>query len=94
MKPQECQIGTPVTMIVNPTFFQWMKHEGIISGLREEITFEKGRKQYTMEFGKRKAIYPQIKMVAQCATVILTDGRIVDVNIKDLITKYLHHRCP
>lgn len=92
MKLQECQIGKSV--VINNTFYQWnhnalfaLPPEGIISGLREEITFEKGRKQYTVEFGKRKAIYSQIKIVSRYATVILIDGIKIDVNIEDLTAK-------
>lgn len=85
MKPQECQIGKSV--IVNQNYSQFTSPQGIISNIYEEIKYEKGRKQYTMEFGKRKAIYPQIKIVSRYATVILTDGVVIDVNIEDLTAK-------
>ena len=99
MKPQECQIGMAVIVNQDDAFFQWTRlspryyshfaarPQGIISNIYEEIKYEKGRKQYTVEFGKRKAIYPQIKIVSRYATVILTDGVTIDVNIEDLTAK-------
>jgi len=98
MKLNECRIGTAVIVNHDDALQQWMRlspryysyfarPQGIISNIYEEIKYEKGRKQYTVEFGKRKVIYPQTKMITRYATVILTDGVTIDVNIEDLTAK-------
>lgn len=102
MKPRDCQIGTAVIVndyptititngifIINGRIRTRIKPEGIICGIRKEVTLEKCRKQYTVEFGKRKAIYAQINIVQWYATIILTDGSSMEVNINELIIKSL-----
>lgn len=88
MKHSECQIGIPVMHGCSSgnKFFP-SGIEGIVTALRKNVTCEKGRKQYTIEFGKRKAYFPEIKITDWYATVTLTDGDDIEINIENLRIK-------
>ncbi len=88
MKLHEIEIGVPVIHGNNSGgVFYVSGVEGIVTSLRKSVSYEKGRKQYTIEFGKRKAYYPEIKMTDYYVTVLTTDGSNIDINIKNLQKK-------
>lgn len=88
MNLNDFEVGIPVMhgCYSNNTFFP-SSIEGIVKGLRKVVTYEKGRKQYTVEFGKRKAYYPTIKITDWYATIVLTDGDSIEINIENLKIK-------
>lgn len=85
MNPNEIEVGLPVMHgSYLGTRFIPSSIEGIVTKISKSVTYENGRKQYTIEFGKRKPYYSQLKIINYYATVAITDGSLIDINIENL----------